>query len=430
MKVRTALFILVIAALVLPVAAINAQDQVELRITWYDDGNESQVIREELDAFEAENPDIEVTLDVVPYQSILENLPLQLGAGEGPDIARVTDLGGLSQYYFDLTPYLEDPAYWEENFGPYLQWLRPLGETEGIYGIQNQLTVTGPYINRTLYEQAGEAVPWDEKEAVTWEEFAASCKSVADTLDTGDIFGLAMDRSGHRLAGMSISYGAQFFDEDGHPIVTDEGFRKAAELFIQWHEDGTMLYDIWAATPGYAAANEEFANGQLACYMSGSWQVQQFSNTIGDAFDWEVVPFPCGDASCTGMPGGAALVAIAGTEHPEEVGRVMDYLASEDVLRDFHAKTLFVPAHAGIAASGVPFETDQPLAKAALDVWSSDVANIDPIAFELQGYPQNRIVLDSIRDRLAQVIVGELSLDDAIQRIQEDIDTGLTELEL
>ena len=107
----------------------------------------------------------------------------------------------------------------------------------------------------------------------------------------------------------------------------------------------------------------------------------------------------------------------------------MDYLASEDVLRDFHAKTLFVPAHAGIAASGVPFETDQPLAKAALDVWSSDVANIDPIAFELQGYPQNRIVLDSIRDRLAQVIVGELSLDDAIQRIQEDIDTGLTELE-
>ncbi len=155
MKVRTALFILVIAALVLPVAAINAQDQVELRITWYDDGNESQVIREELDAFEAENPDIKVTLDVVPYQSILENLPLQLGAGEGPDIARVTDLGGLSQYYFDLTPYLEDPAYWEENFGPYLQWLRPLGETEGIYGIQNQLTVTGPYINRTLYEQAG-----------------------------------------------------------------------------------------------------------------------------------------------------------------------------------------------------------------------------------------------------------------------------------
>lgn len=429
MKARTALFVLVIAALVLPVAAINAQDQVELRITWYDDGNESQVLQSELDAFEAENPDISVVVDVVPYQSILENLPLQLGAGEGPDMARVTDLGGLSQYYLDLTPYLEDPAYWEENLGPYLQWLRPTGQTEGIYGLQNQLTVTGPYINRTLYEQAGVAVPWDEKDDVTWEEFAASCKNVADTLGTGDVFGLAMDRTGHRFAGMAISYGAQFFDENGHPTVLDEGFRKAAELLVQWHEDGTMLYDIWAATPGYAGANEEFANGQLACYVSGSWQVQQFSQTIGDAFDWEVVPFPCGDTSCTGMPGGAGLVAIAGTEHPEEVGRVMDYLASEDVLRDFHAKTLFVPAHAGIAASGVPFETDQPLAAAALDVWSSDVAKIDPIAFALQGYPPNRIVLDSIRDRLAQVIVGELSMDDAIQRIQDDIDTGLAELD-
>lgn len=431
MKLRMSFMMLLIVALLLPLAAINAQgdEPVELRMTWYDDGNESQVVRDLLDRFMEENPDITVVVDVVPYTAILENLPIQLGAGEGPDMARVTDLGGLSEYYLDLRPYLEDPDYWEENLGPYLQWLRPAGDTEGIYGLQNQLTITGPYINRTLFEQAGVTVPWDEAEGVTWEEFAASCKAVADALGTGDVFGMAMDRSGHRFAGTAISYGAQFFDENGHPIVTDEGFRQAAELFIGWHEDGTMLYDIWAATPGYAAANEEFVNGRLACYVSGSWQVQQFTDLIGDAFDWEVVPFPCGDEVCTGVPGGAAIVALADTEHPEEVARVMEVLASEDALREFHARTLFVPAHAGIAASGVEFEADLPLAREALEVWSSNVALIDPLAFEIQGYPQNRIVFDSIRDRLAQVIVGELTLDEAIERMQEDIDTGLAELE-
>jgi hypothetical protein len=48
---------------------------------------------------------------VVPYQAILENLPVQLAAGTGPDIAKVTDLGGLNEYYLDLTPYVDrDPT--------------------------------------------------------------------------------------------------------------------------------------------------------------------------------------------------------------------------------------------------------------------------------------------------------------------------------
>jgi alpha-1,4-digalacturonate transport system substrate-binding protein len=430
-KVRIAVMLLVIVALLVPaVPMVSGQDTVELRIIWYDDGNEGEVLRDLLDRFEEENPDITVVVDTIAYTAILENLPIQLEAGEGPDIARVTDLGGLAPYYLDMTPYLTDEeiAYYEDNFGPFLNWLRLPGDTEGIYGIQNQLTITGPFINRTLYEQAGVAVPSDENPQHTWEEFAASCKAVADELGEG-IFGLAMDRSGHRFAGPAISMGAKFFDEEGHPIVTDEGMKAMSELFIQWHEDGTMLVDTWAANTGYAGANEEFANAQLACYMSGTWQVGQFAETIGDAFDWEVVPFPCGTGGCTGMPGGAATVAIKDTEHPEEVVRVMNYLASEDVLREFHARTLFIPAHNAISQGEIPWDTDLELAKKALSDWSVQVPNISPIAFDLQAYPYNRIVFDSLRDRLTQVLVGELDLDTALERAQEDIDQGLAELE-
>ena len=52
-----------------------------------------------------------------------------------------------------------------------------------------------------------------------------------------------------------------------------------------------------------------------------------------------------------------------------------------------------------------------------------------PLAFDLQAYPYNRVVFDTIRDRLTEVIVGDLSMDDAIARAQEDIDTGLAELQ-
>lgn len=428
MKKRNIITLFILVTLVLTALPISAQDAVELRITWYDDGNEGQVLRDLLDKFEADNPDITVVIDTVPYSAILEQLPIQLAAGEGPDIARVTDLGGLSEYYLDMSMYLEDPAYWEENFGSFLGWLRPAGDEDGIYGIQNQLTITGPYINRTLFEQAEVAVPSDESDMVTWEEWAAAATEVRDAL--GIDFAMAMDRSGHRFAGPAVSQGAKFFAEDGHGyVLDDEGFRTMAELFTGWHADGTMPLEIWGGNTGYAGANEEFANSQLVLYMSGSWQVGQFTEQIGDAFDWEVIPNPCGAESgiCSGMPGGAATVALAGTEHPEEVVRVMEYLASEEALAEFHARTLFIPAHAGLASSDIEWDTELELAKNALSVWAGQVLTLDQTAFDLQAYPQNRPLFDATRDRLTQVINGELELDDAIARIQEDFDQALAE---
>ena len=129
----------------------GAYAQTELRMTWYNDGIEGDVMRSLLDRFEEANPDITVALDVVPYKAIIESLPVQLAAGDGPDIARVTDLGGLSEHYLDLTPYISDSGYWEESFGPFLDWLRQPGSS-AISGLMTQLTVTGPYVNRTLFE--------------------------------------------------------------------------------------------------------------------------------------------------------------------------------------------------------------------------------------------------------------------------------------
>ncbi len=401
----------------------SALAQTELRITWYDDGPEGQVLRELLDRFEAENPDIRIVVDTVPYATgILQSLPLQLASGEAADMARVTNLGGLSQYFLDMRPYLSDPEYWETNFGPFLDWMREEG-SDAVPGFMTQLTVTGPFINRTLFDQAGIDVPAGE---TSWEEWAEVTRAVAEA--TGTPYAMAMDRTGHRLAGPAISQGAQFFGEDGHATIDDEGMRAMMQLMVDWHADGTMDPEVWIASGGgYAAANEPFINVQIVLYMSGSWQVGQFANLIGDAFDWEVVPNPCGPAACTGMPGGAGLVAIADTDHPAEVARVMEFLAQEDVMAEFYARTLFIPGHLGLAEAGIDFQTDVEPARDALNVFSAQVPLLHPIAYDMQAYPFNFVVFDSIRDRLTQVYVGELTLDQALERAQADIDEVLRE---
>jgi alpha-1,4-digalacturonate transport system substrate-binding protein len=399
----------------------TAAAQTELRITWYDDGNEGTVLRDLLDRFEAANPDITIVIDTVPYAAgIQQSLPLQLASGDGPDLARVTDLGGLMEYYLDLSPYLSDTAYWETNFGPFLDWMRPAGGS-AIPGFMTQLTVTGPFVNKTLFDQAGIALPTGP---TTWEEWAVLTRQVAEA--TGTPYAMVMDRTGHRLAGPAVSQGAAFFDAEGNPALDDAGMRSMLQLMIDWHADGTMNPDVWIGAQGsYAAGNEAFVNGQVVLYMSGSWQVGQFNNVIGDAFDWVVIPNPCGPAACTGMPGGAALVGIADTEHPEEVARVMEYLVQEDVMAEFYGRTLFIPGHLGLAASGVDFDTDSESAANALSVFASQVPLLDDLAYRLQAYRFNSTLFNAIRDRLTQVFVGELTLDEALVRMQADIDEGI-----
>jgi alpha-1,4-digalacturonate transport system substrate-binding protein len=405
--------------------AAAAGEAVELRITWYDDGNEGAVLRDLLDRFEAENPDIRVVIDTVPYaQGILESLPLQLEAGQGPDMARVTQLGDLSKHFLDLRPYLSDAAYWETNFGPFLAWMQSEPDGNTIPGFMTQLTVTGPFINRTLFEQAGVAVPSDTSEQVTWEEWADAARQVAEATGT---FAMVMDRSGHRLAGPAVSQGATYFNAEAYPaMVGDEGFKEMAQLMVDWHADGTMMPEVWIGSAGsYVAANEPFINAQVVFYMSGSWQVGQFATTIADAFDWEAVPNPCGPGGCTGMPGGAALVAINTTVHPQEVARVMEYLTQEDVMAEFYGRTLFIPGHLGLAETGVAFDTDLPQARQSLEMFASQVGKLEPLAYDLQAYKYNTVLFNANRDRLGQVLAGEMTLDEAIVKMQEDIDAGI-----
>jgi alpha-1,4-digalacturonate transport system substrate-binding protein len=94
-------------------------------------------------------------------------------------------------------------------------------------------------------------------------------------------------------------------------------------------------------------------------------------------------------------------------------------------MEEFHARTLFLPGHIGLAAQGIEWDTDNANAEASLNTFTAQVAVLDPLAYTMQAYVFNTLVFNAQRDRITQVIVGELSMDEAIERIQEDIDAGL-----
>jgi alpha-1,4-digalacturonate transport system substrate-binding protein len=414
---------LALGALALALTSTTAL-AAEIRVLWYSDGNEGEVMQDLVKRFEAQNPNTKVVLDTVSYTVIREQLPVQLEAGRGPDIARVTDVKPLAKHWLDMRPLLKDASYWEKNFSNTLDWMRDDG-SNAIPGFMTQLTITGPLVNTTLFEQAKVPVPGEK---ATWDEWAAAAKKVAQSQKIP--IALAMDRSGHRFIGPAISMGAKVIGPDDKPAVVDEGFKAMAQRIADWHKDGTMPKEIWGGVAGttYKGANEEFVNGQVAVYYSGSWQVGQFSQKIKDAFDWSAAPQPCGPAACSGMPGGAGLVAIKYTKSPEEVAKLMEYLASEDVVREFSERTLFLPAHQGLAEKGVNFKTNDSNVKKSLDVFLASTRTLAPVARRMQAYRWSAsAIYPAVITRLGQVVAGEMSLDDAYTRISSDIQQKVSE---
>jgi len=411
-------------ALALGLSSVASLAQTrEVRVMCYQDGVECDVTADLAKRFEAQNPGVKVIVDNVPYKTILEQLPVQLAAGQGPDIARVTDLGGLSKFYLDISKDLKNRKYFDDNFGATAGWLRPAANDRGIYGFMSQLTMTGPFVNKTLFEQAKVPLPGAK---ATWDQWVDATRRVARATQTKAA--MAWDRSGHRFAGPAISYGAKIFDGQGNPVI-DDGYKTTVNKFVGWHKDGTMLREVWAGSGGstYASSIDEFINGNVVMVLAGSWQINNLQTKIGKNFDWVAVPNPCGPASCSGIPGGAAWVALKTSKSPKETAAFLEFMASEQAYAEFTGKTNNIPAHAGLAKKGVAYPGAQPAAQAALGVFSQGVGSLVPVAYDFQGYKFNRAIMLPTVARVTQAIVGEMGTDEALNKINADMKDAITQ---
>lgn len=394
---------------------------VVLHFMYYQDAAEASIMAPLVTKFQLANPGILVELDVVPYANITNQLPAQVQAGQAPDMARITNFGAFQGTLLDLTPYLSDPSFMTNNFAaPVLAAMRASGDTTGLYGFPDTLTVTGPYVNTTLFEQANVALPGAN---ATWQDWTDAAAQVATA--TSVKYAIGSDATGHRLASVIISAGGTLLTPDGNFTIDSQGFRDAVTMIKNWQDQGLTDNQIWIKS-GNSCIND-FMSGDMVFCLSGSWQVGNVAKTVATNFDWQVFPAPTGAGGSVGIAGGSAVVAFSSTQYPEEVAKFMEFLMQPENYSYFSANTLALPAETAVATAGVDYNTTDPNVKAALNTFTAGVQNITDQGWALNPNPNAFAYYQNAVTRISQYLTGELTLDEMITKLQADIDTAIAQ---
>ncbi len=387
----------------------SAEAQVTtLRFLWFTDGPDKPAIEGLVKRFNDTNPDIKVEFSIVPFAELNQLLVTQASAGQAPDLARVTEPYRFFQHTLDLRPHLKNKNFVKEFLDEPVKSVT--GERGEFYGFPHDLTMNGPLVNVSLFKKAGVDLPKGER--VTWEEWMAAAAKVKKA--TGVPFAAAADRSGHRLDGFLQSYKGGFFTPDGKDVrITSAETKKGVEAFVGFHKDGTMPLDIWAGGTGYVGANQQFVNGQLVFYLSGNWQVAPFNDTIGSKFEWAAVPNGY-DGQAGGMPGGKFLIAFKNTKAPDKVARLVEFLGGADAMTEYVSKAMFLPTRKDLVRQGVKYPTHNE----DMNVFVKGVGQLPQSAY-IDNYNLHfGQVANEVRDRVTQVITGELAVDKALEMAQ------------
>ncbi|MCY4538765.1 MAG: sugar ABC transporter substrate-binding protein [Chloroflexi bacterium] len=310
----------------LPVNMIaSAQDMVTLNV-WHTNETELNAV---IEAFEAANPNISIDFQYYPWGAFFDNLQTAYAGGAAPDVHRQDDdeipffvqrgaLAPLTEALSELNP---DDFFWDA--------LASTAINGDVWVAVPAMRVDNLIINKTMFEEAGVALPPLDYPSADWSWEAFVEASVALTDADNLVYGMAgVHQAGHvishgrALGGDVISEDCMEFLMNGAPMV--RAYNNAAALVLE--QVGAVDPETEDALGG---RNEMFVNGQAAMVYAQS----RFPGGIDEVdFEWEIRGIPTyADAEspsnflaieCYGVPASGA--------HIEEASKFAVFLMGQE----------------------------------------------------------------------------------------------------
>ena len=364
-----------------------------------------------IEGFNKENPNIQVEILNVAWDSVVEKETAAFAAGSGPDISFQTEqfpLYAKNGYLMPLDDYVD-----EEKLSGYPQSALDYCSQDGkLMGIPFVALNSVMFYNKDLFEEAGiENVP------TTWDELLETAKKLTkDTDGDGEIdqWGMMFEMDDYwQPLTYIIQAGGDMWNENRTNIgFNNEKGIEGLEFFNRLYNEDNVILPL----DKYTSKDEErayFYNNQI-----GMWPQQiNYVNTIKEAsdvnlgaFELPVGPAPDEEHSKWNFANIGMLSISSQTKYPDAAWKFVEYVTRPEVEKDYLSEVGFFSPQ--LATNDLMYEGDEIMAVAAKGI---DRLQVSPASDYANALMQN---LKTLYESVAR---GQQDPADAIQTMDDSM---------
>lgn len=304
-------------------------------------------------AFNESQDEIELLLEIIPYNSARDILSTQIAAGAGPDIIGPVGGSGSNAFYgqwLDLAPLVESSGYDLTQFGE--SSVNFFITEEGQVGLPFATYPSALYYQPEMFDEAGLSYPpaaYGEMYVMpdgsevewTWETLTEVARILTVDVNGNDASMAEFDPTQIVQYGYVPQYqdprAIGTFWQPGR-LVADDG--TTAQIPEAWAASWKWVYDgMWGEQPfipDYAVtqspefgAGNPFNSGKIAMAATHLW----YTCCIGNAGEtWNLGALPSYEGVVTANLNADTFRVWKGTKNPEATFKVLTYLIGEGSL--------------------------------------------------------------------------------------------------
>jgi len=325
-------------------------------------------------AFEKENPDIDINIEVVPWDTLLQRLTTDIAGGAAPDISIIGTRWLLDFAEQGIAEPVDD--YLTPEFkGTFIDTFMAPSVIDGkIMGLPVAASARAMLVNMDLFEQAGAKPP------ETWDELYDAAQKISALPDS----------YGFGLQGKEIETDAYFYyslwthggdilNEDGTSGLASDAAIKSASLYKQMVDEGLTQ----PSPTNYSREDlfNLFKQGKVGMVFTFPMLIPQIQEEAPD-LNYQVMPFPEESAKATyGVTD--TLMLFADSDVKEEAWKFIEFAYKDEWRTKFDHGEGFLPVTKNVAAEDY-YKTDKDIAGFAAGLpyakFAPTIANWEEIA--------------------------------------------------
>jgi multiple sugar transport system substrate-binding protein len=385
------------------------------RVAFWAMGREGEAVQAMLPEFRRRYPDIEISVQQIPWNAAHEKLLTAYVGGHLPDVFQ---LGNTWIPEFVAIAALEDLSRRFQGSLPEADFFSGILETnrldEAIYGVPWYVDTRLLFYRTDLLQQAGFNGP-----PRTWPHWWAALRRLKADAGAGQHAILLPVNEWQPPVILALQLGATLLRDGGrYGDFQSAAFREAFSRYLEIYQNG------WAPAVGDAQLGNlyhEFGRGLFAFYVTGPWNLGEFRRRLPAelAGRWTTAPLPApgptADYPGVSIAGGASLVLAKESRNKEAAWKLIEFLAEPAQQLEFYRQTGDLPPRK------TTWEAAELAADAEAQAFRIQLEHVLP----LPKIPEWERIAAKISHYAERAIRGELTADGALQSLDRDVDAIL-----